>query len=91
MASQSQSSRGQLQLRSGASLLTGGGLPSACMQGSVPEAAIEHTVDINFFGCAVVAGWSFPEEPREMPDARGTIQMYGGRYKKLLPLERRAQ
>jgi SAM-dependent methyltransferase len=56
----------------------------ACSEAS-PEAAIEEHGRYKLFGCGA-CGLQF-WEPREMPDARWYEQMYGGRDKKLLPLE----
>src|SRR5713226_2612026 len=49
------------------------------------EAAIEEYGRYKLFGCGA-CGLQF-WEPREMPDARWYEQMYGGRDKRLLPLE----
>src|SRR5882762_9732269 len=56
----------------------------ACKEAS-RKAAIEQHGRYELFGCAA-CGLEF-WEPREMPDARWYEQMYGGRDKKLLPLE----
>ena len=56
----------------------------ACKEAS-RKAAIEQHGRYKLFGCAA-CGLEF-WEPREMPDARWYEQMYGGRDKKLLPLE----
>src|SRR6266478_7697589 len=56
----------------------------ACGEAS-RKAAIEKYGRYELFGC-LACGLHF-WEPREMPDARWYEQMYGGRDKKLLPLE----
>src|SRR5260370_15591564 len=56
----------------------------ACNEGS-RESAIERYGRYELFGCGT-CGLQF-WEPRELPDARWYEQMYGGRDKKLLPLE----
>ena len=56
----------------------------ACNEGS-RESAIERYGRYELFGCGA-CGLQF-WEPRELPDARWYEQMYGGRDKKLLPLE----